>query len=152
MPRFLIPLFALGTVFGFASGFHHLHEYRQSRWAAEEQHLADLCAQSALNAQARGPAGLGVVGSPPPWALGASPATAVAIPAPSAPAAAPVQQISQAPAPVIIYAPAPYAPAPAPALAQPAAAPSVIYLPAPLPAATQAAAPVATTPALPATR
>ena len=123
MPRFLIPLFAVGTVLGFASGFHHLHEYRHERWAAEEEHLASLCAQAALNVQPKPTAA---------WAPS------------SIPAPAPAQQVAQTPAPVVIYmaSPSPAAPAPAPAFLPsvvyaappasppPAALPSVVYAPA----------------------
>jgi len=54
----LIALFALGTIGGYTSGFHHL-KYGGSdfRWSdhrtAYEQHVAEVCTRAALDAQAR---------------------------------------------------------------------------------------------------
>lgn len=54
--RMRVTLLALGTVFGFASGFASLacHHHRHDRRAAFEQHVSRLCADAAIEAHHRG--------------------------------------------------------------------------------------------------
>lgn len=49
--KLLIAVLALGTVGGFASGFRSLRCHHQSRRAAFENHVADVCVRAAERSQ-----------------------------------------------------------------------------------------------------
>jgi hypothetical protein len=53
--RILMILLAAGTVGGYASGFAHLHRCHESRQAAFERHVADVCLASAKGAATPAP-------------------------------------------------------------------------------------------------
>ena len=53
--RILIAILGLGTIAGFGSGFAHtawaIRHHHDSRRAAFEQHIADVCVEAAKRAQ-----------------------------------------------------------------------------------------------------
>lgn len=45
--RILMVLLGLGAIFGYASGFAHMHACRHAREAAYERHVAEVCVNAA---------------------------------------------------------------------------------------------------------
>lgn len=61
----LIGLFSIGTIGGFASGFHHMRGHCQSRREKFENHVADVCVRAAERAQAEAEATKSKAAPPP---------------------------------------------------------------------------------------
>lgn len=102
---FLIGLFGLGTIGGFAHGFAHMGHCHAARRDAFETHVADLCTESAQRVfdERRAEAAPAPVAGPTTTITIAAPATLTV--GSAVPAATPVTAIAPPAAPVDVSAP-----------------------------------------------
>lgn len=70
----LIGLFSIGTIGGFASGFHSMKHCKSGRQRFED-HVADVCVRAANRANDKAAEARGADKTPPPARGDASPAT-----------------------------------------------------------------------------